>query len=1013
MTGIAFSKIGSLPNSWVSCRIYWSDDNKDDFSLEHDKPHLDLSQKTKEDLKDFEQMNAQNISYKNQQEHRDNKNPRPTMKIAEGEEKKLNSLFGSKKVNALVCNVVSQWVVLEIEPGAEYNKDVQETWPTAEMWAFLQPPSIGERGDGDFVIDDAPRIGFFYATLTPDDIKVYLHDEEKTVEQREVLIEHTSVEKKVDKETTKEVSVVRYKVRVDVRNSLNQKDMLKRLRSLKLNYKALTNKDFIEDDWYLGSYMKIWARNYQYEFEDNLADLRKGMDNFDLVESMNQRDPNQIDANNPQKYPNHTWKRDAIIDKNDVLLLVLLMPKISIQILNNQFTPSESRSYDNAKVDIGAVFGVSTLVVVLAGILGLVKKKTGSEKFYKTLRMMIKHGNPYPYLAAYAISGFGDEPLADKAKNANEFPALSNMLTNFYKAIIAGAIGEESGSVGKAVGKVKDGQSTARGNGSTPDTVSANPMKWLTDKLESYSKPDDDGNVGVKKWLAEVKDSLTRDGEGFNIKGDLFQFGKTKMIPPTGIPLLWVLNFNVKFSGGGKAEVALAYKQTEDKKAKKTEHSLELELKGTGTLKLEAALEAIWTTGAELIDDDGLNDTEKAFLEPLKDLLALVAIKAYLSGTLTKTLGAKFTFKFYTGNTAADEDNFDWDPTFSMDIGLNAGIKISILEFDYKFLNGDIYDIKKDHAFFPKELGVSIFGFEKVWKGNKFLFYKSDYVTNLEYTGNYPSKIQFGEKFAFELLTKPGTNKPQNFDKGAGAIEYRHNGRKVATFVDGLKLQLEERPNTKQWALVCYCRFTLDEIKDDKGKTTDKLEKNGVNIISLFEKNDSDNFVNEFDKKGRSFQPYIKEPGKTAKTYFENPETRDEFLIKSPEVNILKVDFPKEAKWSSKIVYDIKIENTKEPWLWVRFKDERLIKNVVVEYKDPVTKNYQEWNQFKVSDFDEKSGVGKLVVELNRFKGFEYGENLELYPQFALYKFNKAVETSQLLFNGVDEKYQAEFEWLG
>ncbi|NLD94920.1 MAG: hypothetical protein GX639_19875, partial [Fibrobacter sp.] len=71
--------------------------------------------------------------------------------------------------NAFICTSVTQWIIVEIQPviGIEYS--LMDSLPYTEIWAFLQPSTIGNRkkmaAEYGYVTDDLPRAGWFQTDI--------------------------------------------------------------------------------------------------------------------------------------------------------------------------------------------------------------------------------------------------------------------------------------------------------------------------------------------------------------------------------------------------------------------------------------------------------------------------------------------------------------------------------------------------------------------------------------------------------------------------------------------------------------------------------------------------------------------------------------------------------------------------------------------------------------------------------------------------------------------------------
>jgi hypothetical protein len=252
--------------------------------------------------------------------------------------------------NAFICTSVTQWIIVEIQPiiGIEYS--LMDSLPYTEIWAFLQPSSIGNRkkmsAENGYVTDDLPRAGWFHTDICwfkepqkdtnkkapfryiP---KMSIRDSEnKIANWVEIPHKLTNEEwdglRKIHPKKPSYGDNYRYllKIPVTVTNILTPGDRERISANIeKLARSQATSglkKSQIDQMGRMeaGSYLKIWVRNSTFPWK---ADAAPSDDGTTLcMESMQRLDqakthPNQL-FNKPAFSP--VVQPNSIFDKNDI-----------------------------------------------------------------------------------------------------------------------------------------------------------------------------------------------------------------------------------------------------------------------------------------------------------------------------------------------------------------------------------------------------------------------------------------------------------------------------------------------------------------------------------------------------------------------------------------------------------------------------------------------------------------------------------------------------------------------
>ncbi|MGL1933386.1 MAG: hypothetical protein OCD01_00125 [Fibrobacterales bacterium] len=991
MTSKAFKNINTSQESWKGVRIYWTD-TEQSFDKTHENPQLDFSDEYKKEIGDYLEVETDKDD--------DNK---PTLVI---ENNSSLQYSGKNKHSGVFCNSVRQWVILEITPGGSYLPGRAETWPNAEVWSFLQPPSIGKAVDENgWVVDDFPRIGFFFGEINGADQKLVSrrHDTENKQITQDIL---------VDTETD---GVIKYKFYVDVRNDHSQKGQAERLKKIHEKY----GEKYNPNDYTAGCYLKIWARNADYDFESNFkSNMLVEMDNDALMTNMNNLDPIRNDRNNPQTYQNHTWRRDRIISGNKNLMLIALIPKESIQLIN-KITPSSYKAAEPKEINWVSLLSISTAVSVFSGVLLFAQAKMAAkgkdrkqlQKGLKTIDFLIDNVGAAEILAAYAVAGFDNFTSIKKTiEEAENFEKLTEVLGHAYKAAIkAGILGPDF-KYKEFVSKTKT-ESLALAKGMRQVGTKKKGYFWpllknigneFSDEMKMTSQ---DGDTYFKKVLNKLKSDTTKDNSTtFGVELSIFEGKSKKVFPqPCGLILFGFLNFQVKLSASAEIKFKVSYDQ-KDEDDGGTKHTFSIGISGEGKISLDVILQAVWTMAASEIaslkdangdDTFGEDNGEQDLLAPLQDLLEALAVKAYVQASLTKSAGISFSLEWSTKDGEAD---FDWDPTASLQIDGKFCFQLSYLQLQYNFLTGKLYDVNKDRIVFGDESYLSLPFMDRIELPKKeIMFYESKFGKNIGFSEGAKDSIVIGEWTSFELQTLDVCDKP-GLDDAKGLLKVIPSNGANLEYLDDLKLVVEEcaEPNKGKWALVCHIKFTLDKLVDKDGETEEVQQTDDdKNIISLFELSANHDFFKGHDDNVFKVAPQIKEPGKKNEISLFN----EHLSISKPEVKVNS-----HILHSNKfITYNIQINNYLDKQIWVKLREENI---GWMDGNIKVKGNH--WNLYKLADTTliGQQIYGSLVIDKNDVTDWDEGSTeCKVYPLFQLcgdQNLTKATSKAFTLLEGSD-----------
>ncbi len=281
-TGFAY-RLGARAGTWKSCDVHWANPAKGDFKKTLSYPEIELVPDNKQFIADF------TIAL-----------PKPYKAGAPTDR--------HYKTKGIIANAVSQWVLVEIDTGAPIPKD--GPWPSALIWGFLQPATIGwdekrVKQNHGYVVDDLPRAGWFEAKADGKTKRLQVIDRSVDGKQGEARTLDLPLLSEID---AKNPHVIRYKICVTVKNNESLQELGGKVDEWKEGKRPLSGLE-------AGCWLKVWARNEAYGWSKPV--YPKDDKDESVVEAMASEDPTYRDnpdaPHDPRTHRNHTWRRNRIL----------------------------------------------------------------------------------------------------------------------------------------------------------------------------------------------------------------------------------------------------------------------------------------------------------------------------------------------------------------------------------------------------------------------------------------------------------------------------------------------------------------------------------------------------------------------------------------------------------------------------------------------------------------------------------------------------------------------------
>ncbi len=933
-----------------------------------------------------------------------------------------------KKRKGIITNAVSQFVIVKIEMTTPIL--AIEDLPDITTWAFLQPPTIGRNKhrisvNNGYVVDDAQKSGWFKAQLSADsaqeqgsglwraDMQVDRYEVNEDSDRKQDFSLKTEVSPAWIKLDNKDPKIVLIKFEVVVRNDCTLTDLQERKEALR---EAKLNKDMVTAE--CGSYLKVWVRNTDIKWSQDPVDefseaLREAMAS----------DDESYDANNPQKFKNHTWRRSPLLSgKNSSdLLYVGLYPSAVIQRLEaiDEMMAKQPALDDDVKaVNYGAWLATTSLFALFCYALHEANEGSAVEAHRKSIdrtkdtdffiqeiggkvRNILRLFSVEEFAAALAVVGLptskkGFEKILGECEE-KVYKSTYTFTVYLYKQMLDFALIKDSKSEEEHYKKIDKANKEIEKKQEEYD---------VSKGLSSLKNILTQKNVDKKKFkdlLADLKNKTQLNTKGkseFTTKLDLGSLGTALKMPfPKGMPLpipflQWII-FSTEFlvKGAMGLDINAAYEESEktDTQAAKKVFSLDFALKSDSKAGILFSLQSAWTAYIE--------NTEKKY--QVKDTKG--AMEDFKFGQLLQDLAKSAEFNLFVGISLNAKTQigpkFEYDmakekDAFSVSLGsaagglgmvAPAGAHIGMFKWDYKLASADIVKVTKNEGTFFEKLTF----LDNQWnnprvvrwgKGELFLFvvlHKP--LPNREYV--IGDNIQLALPYAEVDKVETSSADITFFDSGDTTVFKKFNDKLVKQIVHSEKIETDD--------------FTHKSLLDFKIKIYDSKTLDSEKSVVFINTNDG-NLISE------SANPLIKNLADgNAVELGASFELNGDKRIVDDETGpvILAPKIVKSTAWfdhvTSVLKFKVQIDNFNDEYLWVRFKEKDLINDDVLMYKLPKensnesktsTNAHEEWNIFKL----EKSGSSFFMdAPLEQFENLDlsfHEKELVIYPQFALAK---------------------------
>ena len=760
--------------SWTSVDIHWTDSDTTNFSRVDGLPWIRLTDKAK--------LFNKNKSVRVVAKYRSTDNLDPSRQY---------------KHVSMIADAIEQYVLVEIALPKPVSASPGPDWPKFRVWAFLQPPTIGNKPDriardGGYVLDDTPRAGWFEATVDGPSLQC-------------TIMDHTSGHQKPPTPVAGKVwasqdpddaKILRFKLLVRVANSESMEELAEKTKELR-------RKGLDASLMEAGSYLKVWVRNEDRRWKKDPKDD----DSEALVQSMAEADLIRVTGRKgPHCYRNHEWKRSRMAahksifngkssgDHDAFLLYVGLYPAHVIEklekveaalkappphtinkyvwlgtaVLYASFLWSlrQARNEWGKKMASGkpATVGENPHVVATKRIVNLLKKLQVPELF-----------------TGYAVGGIETfTKIPDTVKRATEqHPDAQKQTLRFFKSLI------------KHILEMDD-----------PNKFS----QALDQELAKWNKEmDPEASKGWRKFKPkDVYDwGVDLQGESFKASLGLLEGKTSKRFPPHAqpIPVPWLAwlawHAGVELSGSLKVEFNIDVKDIEKGALK-----ISVLPTGKGGVSLEAGIRAIWTEVANEAIDAANKKSSDPLFDIFKDLLKYVDIELLwkFATDLTAQAGAVLQIQ-------QTKDSITLDTSLVTKFQMPLHAQLSILEFNYDTFNGTICNLTPEGGVLLDD--VKVFGSEMTGWRKSFPWGKNDFTEFCYLRAkkeNVKSVTILGREDDVRL---PFTESSSLAAKCTGGISYTTpalaaQGGVGVILVDGLPCAVEDAPSGEKGGEVVW-----------------------------------------------------------------------------------------------------------------------------------------------------------------------------------------------------------------
>lgn len=1051
---------GISKNDWKQVRIYWGDNSESNFSKAFHYPIIKRTSNATYMNKDLIvnpfQTNREKTDNQSEQtffnwymQNGELKSPEnlkervyffnnPSFKIIEGEplieqDAEINFIKNNitpenkaKETKGIICDQIEQYIIVEVKTSPPI---LENNLPMVDVWAFLQDHTIGKGPDSrasisEVVIDDDKKSGWFHCLIAPKDSSTkeaiaYQYVLDKTADNAIPKIAPLSIEGRLDRHrdavTEREYTIplsidtrslakgiVRYKIKVTVKNDLTPEDNMRRWQGA---YQNIFGEDKPESRTIeAGCWLKVWARNAELDWpeEANISDQL----NNTCRDSMDEFDP-PVYEGHPRTAVNHTWIRNRLFDESKQRpLYVGLYPKDVILALNAidtglikaleqkkaQANNSELSAMDSEFNIIDLFLGMALYGSIMGGIQLILNGDEDKEKKRKTIRKLMDATQFNTVAAAYTVNGYKEGFHAAKTLAAASTQADKKVLfkafVNIYEFISKLALGEEV------------------------DDTDIN--------------PDEDDNE--ENWLKKLNAKRERefnadDTWGFTEKLTAGAKGKRVFPNAAGRPLPGYLSFlsAAGFVGAG-AGIDAGLKLAWDTDKKELAVEIGTDKKTGGNFFAGIDIKTLWARAADLLNESDFK--EDNIVSVLNAIVKWTNIEASIQAKVALELVSDFKIKYQYG-PPADKKTSIWD-TIRYDendkimntlndlkLMLNGSLPIfmqlSGFTMQYSLANLNIAEAKTDEfSLFNrgKLVGEGMMDLPSSRWSFPWAKFRSENQCKLE---SNKSQICLGEKVEFSLdydkkqkqLTSDQVhawrlikytptegfewNADEDFNPQQGASVELNPTSQAAFDLDCLNI--EDSTGDIDFPHKVQSSFRFTTWLDDSVSASDKDHQ-----IDLSQGSDTYlHFIKEFEankKSGLKLAPAIRMEGLTDRSL------QGSVILKYPKLNSARVELDKNKK---RAIWTLDITDFKDDYLALAFSDDQwgVDENLKLDFGN----GESHWHRLKI----ERDENNKIIVpiDLSKFNKQQlldqmgvFDGSVELYPKLS---FICQTDESQLI----------------
>jgi hypothetical protein len=596
---------------------------------------------------------------------------------------------------SLIADAIEQYVLVEIAMAKEVSASPGGDWPKFRIWAFLQPPTIGNnkernQANGGYVVDDIPRAGWFEAVV---DGRSMTAEEIDYSKGHKTPAGRKTIKVTGARDATK-TNVVRFKICARVANNESEAELEAKAKALRKKHQDVSLME-------AGSYLKVWVRNEERTWSVNPLDD----DSEKIVKSMADADRIKATRNgDPRKFCNHTWKRSRLAthksiagkgkDPDKALLYVGLYPAHVIEKIE-KFEAKMAATSSQANLENHEISPVAWITTVIAWSL----LSMGAGKLRTSVAKKREAGTPTSGENAYVHS---TKQVVDLFKRAQLSDLFAGYAVEGYKNFTDIAATMEAAQVHNATW--------------TANTKTL--MDWIL-KFAMLSDARSKDEQALKNALEEMekraagapkkkefKDAIPEEmvswgrnwkDATFSVSAQLLEEKSDKKIPavpsPLPLPGLWWLAYYLKLHAAAGLKLNLTANAANIAKG---ELAFRVGLEGEGELSVQIGLQGIW----KALADEGIQKVGKAKPGPEAEMLQKIASVVNLEFSLMAKISPKASGELSWTFIEKKDGKFEWK--FNLGSGFSCPVEfnLSVFQWSYDTFNGQIWKVNKAQAGF-------------------------------------------------------------------------------------------------------------------------------------------------------------------------------------------------------------------------------------------------------------------------------------------------------------------------